>query len=64
MAMPDSQQCLCNLYLINNVEDIEVFLGLKSVLKKLELKKISFQNFKHCFLNVPLSDKIFEGGPL
>jgi len=27
MAMPDSQRYLWNLYLINNVEDIVVFLG-------------------------------------
>ena len=29
MAMPDSQRYPGNLYLINNMEDIVVFLGLK-----------------------------------
>ena len=29
MTMPDSQRCPLTLYLINNVEDIVVFLGLK-----------------------------------
>ena len=28
-AMPDLQRYLCNVYLINNVEDIVVFLDLK-----------------------------------
>ena len=32
MAMPDSQRYHWNLYLINNVEDIVVFLGLILVL--------------------------------
>jgi len=29
LGMTDSQGTLCNLYLIDNVEDIVIFLGLK-----------------------------------
>ena len=42
MALPDSQRFHWNLYLITNVEDIVVFLGL--------IVLNSFQKYKHWFM--------------
>ena len=53
-----------NLYLINNKEDVVVFLGLflYGFLEESLLKKISLQNVKHWYLIIHTwSDKAIKG---
>ena len=75
MAMSDSQWYPWKLYLINNVEDIIVFLGLRKFnsyacsgsknarvnsVKNMQLKKISFWMYKHGYLIHTWSDEAFK----